>query len=579
MSQAFPWYDLGILPTADAGAIRKAYAARLRAMDPDLDPDAYARLRQARDHALQQAKRQPPQAETPLPEPDQEPDDAPVTDPVVPPETHHTAPLLTGHEAEAAGRVCVPLPVWQADAPIRLAPDCRASSAHGSEPALPPGPVFAVPVLDQGEASHPVQRPEVRLRSLLIDPKDQPLSEEDEAEARACLRALLAQAAHGRLDQREGTEIWLASLFSASWPRCAPLLEETAEALGWTRLAGQLGESRDVAFLNERLAGYLFQRDVQLPSHPFHKAWRELSRPGPAGALRHLPPALLPRKREIRDLLMLIRSRYPELESLLDAQRVGSWDRSMATRRRLRLRLNWLAFGCLVLIRVLIALNHDDGTPAPPITPTHSVEETLALNKAIALTFGSGMTLDALSRVQPDLASWIDREGRQQLDPAKLDASAARLIDHEVRNRIDDAMRDAGGPGLDDQARTHLALIGLTRQMGGDACTRFLRQNVLPAAMVWPKPLLEHQQQLADRLAQAGKLSAKAPPPGTIRVTIPGAIMGRVIAITGLGRQRVETSMQDVKINADRCAVQQALFHATLDWHGPEREQILKVIL
>ena len=49
---AWPWSVLGIEATRDAGAVRKAYADALRALDLDKEVRAYAQLRQARDEAL-----------------------------------------------------------------------------------------------------------------------------------------------------------------------------------------------------------------------------------------------------------------------------------------------------------------------------------------------------------------------------------------------------------------------------------------------------------------------------------------------------------------------------------------------
>lgn len=46
------WATLDIDPTTDRSAIRKAYAARLKAMDVDADPAGFAALRAARDAAL-----------------------------------------------------------------------------------------------------------------------------------------------------------------------------------------------------------------------------------------------------------------------------------------------------------------------------------------------------------------------------------------------------------------------------------------------------------------------------------------------------------------------------------------------
>jgi len=49
------WDELGISPSDDPKAIRRAYAARLKALDPDRDPAAFARLRAALEWALSEA--------------------------------------------------------------------------------------------------------------------------------------------------------------------------------------------------------------------------------------------------------------------------------------------------------------------------------------------------------------------------------------------------------------------------------------------------------------------------------------------------------------------------------------------
>lgn len=50
-----PWALLGIAPTADAAAIRRAYARKLKLTRPDEDPEGFQGLVQARDAALDEA--------------------------------------------------------------------------------------------------------------------------------------------------------------------------------------------------------------------------------------------------------------------------------------------------------------------------------------------------------------------------------------------------------------------------------------------------------------------------------------------------------------------------------------------
>lgn len=63
------WDELGIAPTADAPAIRRAYAVRLKAVRPDADPQGFARLRQAYERALAGAGTRPGREEPAAPGP------------------------------------------------------------------------------------------------------------------------------------------------------------------------------------------------------------------------------------------------------------------------------------------------------------------------------------------------------------------------------------------------------------------------------------------------------------------------------------------------------------------------------
>ncbi len=67
------WDVLGIEPTGDPKAIRRAYAARLRAIDPDRDPGAFQTLRAAYERALRESERAERQRAAAAPQPAAQP--------------------------------------------------------------------------------------------------------------------------------------------------------------------------------------------------------------------------------------------------------------------------------------------------------------------------------------------------------------------------------------------------------------------------------------------------------------------------------------------------------------------------
>lgn len=82
------WARLGLEPTTDLGAIKKAYAARLKTTRPDDDAEAYQALRGAYERAQQWAKwqrEQAPPAEALTAELDPVPEPTPATTPAEPP--------------------------------------------------------------------------------------------------------------------------------------------------------------------------------------------------------------------------------------------------------------------------------------------------------------------------------------------------------------------------------------------------------------------------------------------------------------------------------------------------------------
>jgi hypothetical protein len=67
LTTAALWQELGIAPCRDRKAIRRAYAVRLKQLDPDRNPEAFARLRHAFEWALSRARQEDRPAAAPPP--------------------------------------------------------------------------------------------------------------------------------------------------------------------------------------------------------------------------------------------------------------------------------------------------------------------------------------------------------------------------------------------------------------------------------------------------------------------------------------------------------------------------------
>jgi hypothetical protein len=288
---------LGIDPTSDTGAIRKAYADVLRSINPDEDIAGFADLRRARDQALWLAAQQGRSGG----------DDAEEGD----------LYGLGGLDDDAdAG--------WDED------DGDDGEGAWDIAPAFTPGP--GAGLAQPPELSEAQQRAQAAWNQLhaALYPggefSEDAVTHAELDEGLAALAVLIARAEEADLEEHDALDSALAELFARTWPRSAPFVEPANAAFHWLGEAGALEERYALRFLNDRLKGMRFHEKVQQPDHPLHKAWEELSRPGRAGVLDRLKVSRL----DVHRLLLGMRERYPELEAHLDPQRVASWEGSGA---------------------------------------------------------------------------------------------------------------------------------------------------------------------------------------------------------------------------------------------------------
>ncbi|MBX9662399.1 hypothetical protein [Novosphingobium sp.] len=578
---------LGLRAGADVPAIRKAYAALYKAMDPDADPEGYARLRQARDIALRAAKvaaAPPPPAEPEAPAEAAAPPPAPWVygAPTVAIESAAESPLLN------AGQVPHAEPVSAEPQPIQ-APAASAAALRALA-----GP----PLLESAEPPRAyvgyLAQPDIDLARLLHDPEADlaPLTDDQEAFAQRCLGALLTEAATADLTRHARIEDWLADLLAETWPRSAPLLRPAAEAFGWENERGQITERSSIAWLNARLRGLRFQDKVTEADHPLHKAWVELTRPGSATIVDKFRI----KRADINQLLEGVRKHFPELENHFPRERVVSWGDGAGAGGKgfgvFRIFGTGFTFnagyaisvvvGLQILMAVLRGVSPDPVSdqrylrPPPAYTAATDPQFGQIRDAAVQEVFGKGKTIDWLRKQQPGLATDFEADlvsaRSRGVDTKGAIANAVAFIRDRTlldgRNASDDVLRQT--------IAVRLALLDAASAAGAETCMRVVRADYIED-FTFPDQVRIKERQLARSMAERGLLAAPNLP-SVINARIPGALISKVIAATGLSERQVRDALSKKGKSGDQCKVTQAMLRAALKWPGSEADDILRVM-
>lgn len=251
MNWTNPWPILGIAPTRDQTAIRRAYAARLKVTNPEDDAEGFQALRAAYDNARRIAEHM------------HDDEDADLEDP------YDDEEARADEDADAAFAASRPVgPSPEAEAPL---PDFGPSA--GLEPTGAERPWGAA-----REATEHVTRGELdalnadlaRLAEIIH------AATVDRDAARQALRAVLVSPALDSMDIREQAEHRIGTLILNGGLGAAVLIDPSSQAFGWdTERVGArspLGHA-----VQARRDDLTYLLTIQSPGSELHGVWKALS--------------------------------------------------------------------------------------------------------------------------------------------------------------------------------------------------------------------------------------------------------------------------------------------------------------
>lgn len=263
------WRSLGIAPTPDKKEIRRAYAAKLKTIDPDRDIDGFLKLRNALASAEAAADRM---ADSP------------------------------GNDAAD----------WDDDPlPFEIPGDSRGIEAVAGS---------GEPESDRdGTLAEPEEDPRQLVGETLFPQDGSPPNQQ---RLRDAIAALLADERMAQIDYATETEEWLAHILAQGQPASDAVIPVVVDHFGWMAERDAARQRPVVAYVAQRADDLNCIASLRDPGHRWHEPFMILQRPAPKAMLLDHRIRL---KAPVAQLLASIRYHNPGVESLFDADHVAMW--------------------------------------------------------------------------------------------------------------------------------------------------------------------------------------------------------------------------------------------------------------
>lgn len=531
------WDLLGIEPTSDVRAIKKAYARQLKAIDPEADPQAFVALREAFETAKIEAEW--------IDRPDED---------AIQVVSLYGAPI--------------------AAAPARSAPQ---DDRWTSEPATPQDHAQALAALlyahnREGPWATPEQRDTMlaHWHAIIGDPRMQEV-------------AFYADS-----------EQWFAETIARTSRFSDPLVIPAVDYFEWLRTDGSVHQARAVAYLTHRYRALKFLESIQQPGNRHYEAWCELTTPAGPGDARG---RVLVRK--IHRLLHQVRTEYPDFESRFDPGRLDLWDarrtapepeyhdtsREDAAWAKRRARNSALLIFAGILVLSLISqlgrwitppghhakLPYTVSVPSPPL----SGDPAVAIDASLRPQFGDALTSKLIQKRNPALGVAITNLWMRDRD---LDLSQEAFAS-DLQSFLDDwywnGVRN-GGTGLLTVYQTLvLDMARAVRARDPGACLSFLRTR-----RRWTDEFkLPAEMQARDKAVMVrALLETNGAQFREIRVSVPGSVVTAAARRAHVDVSAIDRWLDEPNMRDRQCGISIAVLEAALATPGKQAAETLRIL-
>lgn len=308
MTPQAAWSLLGLQPCDDVRAVKSAYAAKLKAIDPDSDIDAFQQLRLALRVAQQDAAWRADSREEHSEEQDAT-EDA---------QGGFGEEMFTAANAMGNERLQVGEPLTDGDA----ATENTTTENTGRDSAYD-----RAPAEEDARWATEIDTAEQHSQNIRHQLFNTPDGQLDEAALYGAVQALLHDPRMENIGFAEQVEEWLASTVVQTIPRSDSIIPFLVQYFHW---------DHELAAVNARRMPYLAAlrgedlrciASLQKPTHKWHRAFRLLSRPG---NVKLSWSDQIGQVKAVRELLASLRYHNPAVEQHFDPETLGRWESAIA---------------------------------------------------------------------------------------------------------------------------------------------------------------------------------------------------------------------------------------------------------
>ena len=590
------WSLLGIDATEDTRAIRRAYAAQLKAIDIDAEPEHYAALRTAREEALRLAGEgiapvDPRDARWHDPTPEDSdaggeaqgvrlavnPFRLPTIESAV--VAAATIPAIGPADLQFGDGTGALSPDGTMDALARMLPASRASAYHPPLiEAASAGTItaFADQPRDDGEHYSGILG--------ILFPNGERREDMPSPEQEAALLAHFDAIAHGpRIGEMAyfaDAERWFGDIIAHGAPASNCLMAPAADFFRWRERAGELAEADTVAFINRRLKIFEFVDQVSREDHPWHRAWRELTTYAHERSNRGWGV----KRQHVRELLETVRRDNPEVEGYFDGTRVALWENP----RDWANGIPWayLVIPGLMLLGTIGRCSEMDAERNRQIevpSPVQSlsapwiaggVDERSDIDRTLRAIGYEKLNLGLIETRNPELANMLKSNWALARDSAGGIGEFPQRLRVALNDRVRIALRNAPYHIIAAFKRNELERAELYRLKDLVYCDDLFtlgKRRPLPGSEAIDK---RQADLVEDLLLETTDLKSSS----ADRYVIPGPVFREVVNDTGLTDARVQDALDGKADASDRCEVRIALFKAVLALPPDRGLALLRVI-